>query len=239
MSVRPEHPSARLRTHATGEELAALTQVLGASVPEGSAVALLDPRGRRFQRLEWLGDSVLDAVVALHQAAGPACCRDADLTSDAALAPCGVALLPVLDWQPGPERSADLVEACVGAAWLVSASTAGTVVGRLVHPCPPTRPAWAGDAETCAGLAAPARVGASVLELHVSLDLWSRYPDADEGQLSRARRPRLSRAVLGLPRPCSNDSEHLLDHVQAGVGRVAVRDGLLAGLAHATQLPVV
>ena len=130
--------------------------------------SLLDPRGLRFQRLEWMAASVLDAMLALHAHAEPLCCSGrhvSSLCTDLALArrarECG--LSSVIDWHAEDAKLADLVEACGGAAWLVSLSAAATCASALVHPGPQVGLVGVAAGEVgCAGLAEEAQLGAAV-----------------------------------------------------------------------------
>lgn len=233
-----------LRATATRHDAARLEQACGVAFRLVDLPALLDPRGLRFQRLEWLGDAVLDALLAQHRHPQPSCCAGLSLEqlcSDTALTARAQAarLSDCLDWLPSPGRLADLVEALVGAAWLVAPDEAARLAARLVHPGLTLSPVGrAGDADPgCAGLREDARLGAAVLEAAGATLLVSEQPQDDEGQLSAAQHAQL-RGVdvvrrgreLALVGSCSGDPEHLLDHVQARVGRTSARDGLLEGM---------
>lgn len=87
--------------------------------------AIRRARGREFQRLEFIGDSILEVVLHAHAVmVGPACpyCegRADRFTTDAHLGELAAAidLGDWLDWTPSEHRMADLVEGCVGAAWV-------------------------------------------------------------------------------------------------------------------------
>ncbi|WP_336921312.1 hypothetical protein [Aquipuribacter sp. SD81] len=255
--VRRGSRSGPLRDGVSPAERERVAALLGVAVADADAALVLDPRGLGFQRLEWQGDSALDAVVALHRWGAPACCSGvgtADLVSDAGLAVrARAAGLPaVLDWPADDARLADTVETCVGAGWHVSAAAAATVASRLVHEAVraadvAARPAAADVADSlrCDALVAPAHVGAAVMEASAADHLWARadLAQADEGVLSRARALLLDgQRVLqvaddsGWLPGCGGHPHHLLDHVQARVGLVAVTAGLPAGLLEAARL---
>ena len=157
--------------------------------------AVRDGRGRDFQRLEFLGDSVLDVVLAVHRWVEPACdaCavdgRHAE-ASDRYLAEAArrAGVGAWLEWRASHERIADVVETCVAACWL-SGRWRPTVsfVTTVVHPM--------GERTTDAlerGLPgepgrAARRVGSAVLELASAHGVFAALPDADEGALSTAR----------------------------------------------------
>ncbi|HSO05117.1 MAG TPA: hypothetical protein VLQ92_11595, partial [Candidatus Limnocylindrales bacterium] len=82
-------------------------------------------RGQEFQRLELIGDSILEVVLHAHSViTGPSCphCggRADTFTTDAHLGELARAidLGDWLDWIPSEHRLADMVEACVGATWV-------------------------------------------------------------------------------------------------------------------------
>lgn len=246
-----------LRSGVDAADRARVAAVLGVEVHDGDACSVLDPRGTPFQRLEWQGDSALDAVVAMHRWGAPGCCAGqgtSDLVSDAALAVSATAAgLPgLLDWDTGPARLADCVETCVGAAWHVAVPAAAVTAARLVHPGITTadvaaRPEAAdlADALECDGLTPPAHVGSAVMEAAAADHLFAR-PDltgADEGVLSTVRAALLDgERVLQVAEDhgwlpgCGGHPHHLLDHVQARVGLVALVQGLPAGLREADRL---
>jgi dsRNA-specific ribonuclease len=236
---------------------AKVAAVLGVRVADEDACLVLDPRGLAFQRLEWQGDSALDAVVALHRWASPPCCSQqgtGDLVSDAALALSAerAGLAEVMDWRPEPSRLADAVETCVGAGWHVSVEAAVTVVQRLVHTdvlladvLPRPDAAEMSDSLRCDALAAPALVGSAVMEASAADHLYAQeaLSRADEGRLSELRALLLDgERVLQVAEDsgwlpgCGLHPHHLLDHVQARVGLVSVVHGLAAGLVEADRL---
>jgi hypothetical protein len=252
-------PPPQRRRSASAEEAVALARVLGLRGPlrVADAAALLDPRGHRFQRLEWLGDSLLDHVTALHRVLVPGrdCCAGrthAGLVSDRELAAsvAGAGVLDLLDWRPSEHRQADLVEACVAAAWLAggwdaAVSAAATLVhtpfavdreqllsGGARHRVAP--PCSSGEFRRAATL------GSYILEAAASVHLVAVDP-GDEGVLTDRRRPLLTgRRLLRSAderRSCGTASaEHRVDHLQAEVGLVQLRDGAVASLAAANVL---
>ncbi len=246
-----------LRRGVDDDDRARVAAVLGVVVADEDAALVLDPRGLAFQRLEWQGDSALDAVVALHRWGSPPCCAGLgtpDLVSDAALAVRAeqAGLGRVMDWRPDAYRLADSVETCVGAGWHVGLAAAVTVVQRLVHPevvladvSPREGAADLSAALLCDGLAAPAQVGSAVMEASAADHLYGRpeLAGADEGRLSDLRALLLDgERVLQVAEDhgwlpgCGLHPHHLLDHVQARVGLVSVVHGLPAGLLEAARL---
>lgn len=247
--LMPSGPPPLLRATATRADAADLERVCGVAFRLEDLPALLDPRGLRFQRLEWLGDAVLDGLLAQHRRPGPACCAAVpleQLSSDVALTVRAqqAGLAGCLDWQPSPGRLADLVEALVGAAWQVEPPAAVEVAGRLVHPGLALAPVAAtGPDGGCAGLKPDAQLGSAVLEAAGATLLVDEQPQADEGQLSAAQQRQLGGTNLvrrgrrqDLVGSCDGDPEHLLDHVQAAIGRTSAAGGLLAGLDQARTL---
>jgi len=231
--------------------------VLGVEVADEHARLVLDPRGLEFQRLEWQGDSALDAVVALHRWGAPPCCAGLaheHLVSDAALAVSAgrAGLGEVMDWRPEPSRLADAVETCVGAGWHVSLEAAVVVVQRLVHADVRLADVHARrgaadlvDSLRCDALAAPAHVGSAVMEASAADHLYAQVAlaGADEGRLSDLRALLLDgERVLQVAEDsgwlpgCGLHPHHLLDHVQARVGLVSLVHGLAAGLVEADRL---
>lgn len=172
--------------------------------------AIRSGRGREFQRLELMGDSVLEVVLHAHSViAGPGCplCggRADRFTTDAHLTEVGLAigLGDWLDWNPSERRLADLVEACVGATW-VSGRWPQTVtfVAAEVHPLDDgeQRRLLHGGAQLHPEAPARAReiLGAAILEAAASTAAYQRHPESDVGELSRIKARMLaSEHVLG------------------------------------------
>ncbi len=242
-------PPAQQRRAASHEDAARLEAICEVRFSLDDLPSLLDPRGKHFQRLEWLGDSILDALLAQHRRTEPDCCKDRDLEdlcSDRALSKRAEALglADALDWQPSAGRLADLVEALVAAAWLAGPPVAVQVAEVLVHPRLTLKAVMpsAEDHPGCTGLRSDAQLGAALLEAADTLLLLEKMPDADEGELSTARGRDISghRLVtrarqMTLLDCCRGPQEHLVDHVQAAVGRVSATEGMLPGLRLATR----
>jgi hypothetical protein len=170
----------------------------------GPMEAIRTGRGRAFQRLELIGDSILEVVLHAHTVlAGPGCphCGGrADLfTTDAHLGEVGAAigLGEWLDWNPSERRLADLVEACVGATW-VSGRWPQVVhfVAEQLHPLgqDEQRRLLHGGGQVHPDAPARAReiLGAAILEAAASTGAFHRHPEADEGDLSTVKARMLS-----------------------------------------------
>lgn len=166
--------------------------------------AVRSGRGRDFQRLELIGDSILELVLHAHSViTGPGCpyChgRADRFTTDAHLGELAVeiALGDWLDWNPSEHRLADLVEACAGATW-ISGGWAQVVrfVGSELHPLPDheQRRLLHGGAQVHPEAPARAReiLGAAILEAAASTAAYRRDPVGDEGDLSRVKARMLS-----------------------------------------------
>ncbi len=161
--------------------------------------ALRSGRGRDFQRLEFIGDSILELVLHAHSViTGPGCpyCQGrADrFTTDAHLGELAVEinLGDWLDWHPSEHRLADLVEACSGATYISGgwAQVVGFVAAEL-HPLTggEQRMVLHGGAQVHAEAPARAReiLGAAILEAAAAIAAYRRDPMGDEGDLSRIR----------------------------------------------------
>jgi len=230
----PSTPPDVLRTGSTPEERALLNAVLGVVVPVDDAPALLDPRGARFQRLEWVGDSLLDVLVARLRASDPGGPGHSAYTSDAALARtvATTGLPGRLDWQPGPGRLADLAEACVAAghraAGFFGARTVAVrlVSGALAEPTLPTAltPHQAAEA------------GSHVLEAAAALLLFTRHAQDDEGDLSQRRARLLDSDRVARHGNGEGTVEEQVDRLQAELGRVLVIRGEQAAVHAALPL---
>jgi len=166
--------------------------------------AIRSCRGREFQRLELIGDSLLEVVLHAHSViVGPGCpyCggRADHFTTDANLGELGraIGLGAWLDWNPSEHRLADLVEASVGAAW-VSGRWPQVVafVAAELHPLPEgeQRRLLHGGASLHAEAPARAReiLGAAILEAAASTGAYLQHPEGDEGDLSRVKARMLS-----------------------------------------------
>lgn len=199
----PDTPPPYLRPSITERESAEIEATLGSVTDPVALLAVRDGRGKQFQRLEFLGDSVLDVVLTVHRWAEPSCpaCADreaATVVSDLRLAEAAVraGLGAWLEWRASDERIADLVETCVAACWR-SGRWPQTVlfVERIIHPVgEATRDALvSGDRSLRAGRLGR-RVGSALLELAAADGLVQRFADADEGELS-SRRAAVHRAT--------------------------------------------
>ena len=227
-------PPDTLRASSTPEERALLSAVLGVVVPVDDAPALLDPRGARFQRLEWLGDSLLDVLVARVRAGDPGGPAHADYTSDRALARAVAARgLPVrLDWQPGPDRLAALAEACVAAGHRAAGFFgARTVAVRLVSPAlaEPGLPKALTPAQA-------AEAGSHVLEAAAALLLFTLHAGDDEGALTRRRARLLDSDRVAEHGNGAGTAREQVDRLQAELGRVLVIRGEQAAVHAALPL---
>jgi dsRNA-specific ribonuclease len=110
-------------------DVARLDSALGVRLPHREVVeALIDPRGHLFQRLEYVGDSILDAVVlqalvALQPWTEPSLrflsSEQQALVSDHALGRVAArrGLPEVRTFEVSVHRLGDRVEACIGAVW--------------------------------------------------------------------------------------------------------------------------
>lgn len=253
-------PPPQRRRAASADEVIALGHALRTSAPlrPADVAALLDPRGHRFQRLEWLGDSLLDHVTAHHrllaaERAAPCCAgrSHAGLVSDRELAATvdGSGVLDLLDWEPSEHRQADLVEACVAAAWLAGGwadalAAAATLVhdpfaldrDLLLHGAP-----HRADPECSSeDFRRAATLGSFTLEAAASVHLVAVDP-GDEGELTARRHPMLAgRRLLresGVRVPCpAVGADHHVDHIQAVVGMTQLRSGAVAAVAAAAGL---
>jgi dsRNA-specific ribonuclease len=194
---RPLVPPPTLRATLDAHERRLIQAVVGPA-DDQLIRPLRDARGREFQRLEFLGDSVLDLVLAVHACVEPSCaaCRRVDghvtrLVTDVQLGRQARShgLGEWLEWQASDERLADLVEACVAVAFLAGSwSRAVACIDPVVHPLGPETMrtldgGWAGT-----GARTPVRgIGSALLELAAAQAVFERHPDADEGELSGRR----------------------------------------------------
>lgn len=142
-------------------DVARLDKALGVRLRDRALVtALLDPRGRLFQRLEYVGDSLLDAVVVrelvrLEPWDAPDLSSVSDgqraLVSDHALGRVAArrGLPDVRAFDASAHRLGDRVEATVGAAWADAGLAAAEAVARrlVVDPGLAERPRVAGVPE--------------------------------------------------------------------------------------------
>jgi dsRNA-specific ribonuclease len=254
---RPSAPPASLRPTVTAEERTLVEQVVGPVADDVLLRAVRDARGRTFQRLEFLGDSVLDLLLAIHVAVEPDCpaClaspRRGDpsrLVTDRRLAERARAhgMGDWLEWEASDDRMADLVETAVAAAWLSGGwGQAVPVVRAVVHPVGPEAARvldLGGAAAAPATAAVERRLGASVLELAAAVDAYRRLPDADEGALSqhRAQRHRAPRVAAYAARtglaPAGGDPDVVSDRVERWLARELLEHGADAALATASDV---
>lgn len=214
-------------------------------------VAIAAGRGRDFQRLELMGDSVLEVVMHGHSVlAGPGCplCAGrADLfTTDARLQQLAraVALGDWLDWHPSASRLGDLVEACAGAAF-VSGRWPRVVrfVDQELHPLPgdEQRRLLHGGAHVHPDAPARAReiLGAAILEAAAATAAYLAHPEGDEGDLSRIKARMLSgEHILSRCRESRWVRRNLRTRhfVRDDVERLLAEDLLAHGLASAISI---
>ena len=224
--------------------------MLGPGAPPDLLLAIRDARGKAFQRLEFLGDPLLETIEALDDVARHGDVPHHRRTTDEALASdaSSLGVDEWLEWAPNAQRRADLVEALAGAAYL---TTGWRQVGRIhermhgrLTPTissllaqPPTT--WpAPDPSSWEHDRARAALGASVLETAATLEVYTRSPESDEGELSTLRGLlHTTRHIaawgesIGLPH-VDGQWRATSDLVEAWVGGVA----LTAGPATAVQL---
>ncbi len=189
-----------MRPDISDEERRAIESVVG-PVSGDVERAVRDARGVEFQRLEFLGDSVLDLIVSVHAIVEPGCPGCAKVSGDVgrlvtddvlAQQAAATGLGSWLEWQASPERHADLVEACVAAAWLPTRWTqAAQFISATVHPLgakvAATLERGDVDLDGSRGSKPERRLGSSVLELTASYQAFVQHPSADEGELSERR----------------------------------------------------
>jgi dsRNA-specific ribonuclease len=202
---RPSEPPPKLRADLSDRERAEIVAVVGPLVDD-LARPLRDGRGHVFQRLEFLGDSVLDLMLATHAVVEPACLLCASskgevgrLVTDRQLARQAeaIGLGSWLEWSASSERLADLVESCVAASWLSGSWLQTTrFASRVVHPLSlATVQSLSGEVLSgprpvpphSTGSRGERRLGAALLELAAAWSVFRGHPEADEGELSRLR----------------------------------------------------
>lgn len=241
-----------MRSSLDDDERAAIAGVVG-HLSDELALPIRNARGLTFQRLEFLGDSVLDVILQVHAVIEPGCPECAEvgdvgtLVTDhrLALRARGIGLGSWLEWDASAERLADLVEACAAAAWLAGGwSQAGDFAGKAVHP-PVSRcvAALEGKEVTAStGDRRERRLGAAVLELAAATLVFNDRPDADEGQLSqlRAVAHRTSRVAAHARRsrvvPAVGEDAVVSDRVEAWLAETLLTRGADAALADAAEV---
>lgn len=247
--TKSQTPPPYLRATVTAAERAEIEATLGPITDDDALHGVRDGRGRTFQRLEFLGDSVLDVILMVHEWAEPRCpaCAQGSAAAAAsddrlAAAAGGAGLGTWLEWRASAERMADLVETCVAACWLSGRWTqAAHFVTSVVHPA---------DGVTVAALVTGApslepgkagrRAGSAFLELAAADAVVNAYPDADEGELSE-RRAAIHRAtaiaVIAKQRGVTAVSEPdvVLSAVEDQVAAVLATHGADAALQLAGQ----
>lgn len=242
-------PPPYLRAIVTSAEQAQIEATLGPISDDVALHAVRDGRGRTFQRLELLGDSVLDVILTVHEWAEPRCpscaqhAATAAASDDLLAAAAGeIGLGSWLEWRASAERLADLVETCVAACWLsgrwvqaaqfvtsVVHPAAGASVAALVKGAPGLEPGKAAR-----------RAGSALLELAAADAVANAYPDADEGELSE-RRANIHRAttiaVIAKQRGVAavGEPDVVLSAVEDQVAAVLANQGADAALQLAGQ----
>jgi dsRNA-specific ribonuclease len=213
--------------------------------------AIRTGRGREFQRLELIGDSLLELVLHAHSViVGPDCPHCAGradrYTTDAHLAELAraVDLGEWLDFAPSNHRLADLVEACAGATW-VSGRWPQLVafVDSELHPLGEAEQRRLLQGGALVHRDAPARareiLGAAILEAAASTSAYQRYPEGDEGDLSRIKARMLATEhVVGRCRDSRWVRRRLRTRhfVRDDVERLLADDLLARGLASAVTI---
>lgn len=243
--ARPPAPPAQRRPDVTPTERRAIEAVTGPVAGLDLLLALRDGRGRDFQRLEFLGDSVLDLVLAVHAAAEPGCPGDpARLVTDHQLAEqaraCGVG--DWLEWDASDDRLADLVESCVAVAWRSGGwEQVAATVDLVVHPVGDvtSRVLVSGRPDLPTTTASEEQLGSAVLELAAAVLVSEGWPDAEEGELSQRRASihRAERVAAFASRsgrvPAGGDADTVSNRVERWLARVLVGEGADVSVAEA------
>jgi hypothetical protein len=243
---RPLHPMGRALEQ---RDRRVQERIFGAYLPSAiDAVALRDARGHRFQRLEWLGDSVLDLLVIEHVVYARVlpleCCAQvefdsSDRTLGAAALRTGVAELA--DWELTWHRAADLAEAMVGAAfrahgWAGARHAAGALHLGLSSVPRPAAPPVVARRLAC-------ELGAQVFDTSVSISAYAEYPNENEAQLSAFRASGIENSVragiaevAGLRQAQSHTRAEIADDLDEALGAVCLQDGLEHAVAIASEI---
>ncbi len=232
----------------SGRDREAQVRIFGGLKPDGEdAIALRDARGHHFQRLEWLGDAILDLLAAEHRtyatALGLECCRPEPFeTTDRMLGRQALksALATLADWKLTWHRAADLAEAAVGAAFRAHAWDGARHCAAVLHPPLGIDPRSAEP--LVVGRRAACALGAQVFDTVVSIDLYSERPDDFEGALSELRAHRITnriRAELAegadIPRIALSIVGRANDLDEA-LGTVCLQEGLIRALDATREL---
>jgi dsRNA-specific ribonuclease len=255
MTPQPNEPPPALRLDLSPGERSAIAAVVG-PLPDELARIVRDGRGAQFQRLEFLGDSVLDLVMNVHAVAEPGCqiCLSvqgdvARLVTDHRLSKLAVAsgVGSWLEWEASPERLADLIETCIAAAWLHGSWKQTTeFIGRVIHPigeaCERALTRSADPSLTATGSRAERRMGAALLELATARAVFVEDLTADEGELS-SRRAMLHRTSsvaayaksAAVVSPVGGDAA-VADRVDAWLAAKLLSDGADAALLAAGRV---
>jgi dsRNA-specific ribonuclease len=256
------HPPPSGPTPVTDHQRAAITRVIGTGADPELVLAVRDARGRTFQRLEFLGDPLLELVEGLVDVVVAGAVPQHRGTTDQALSRQSGALgvHDWLEWTPSAERLADLVEAVAGAAFLTGGwRTLGSMHQRMHGPLPqeilallehPAAPAPPAPTPGPPVDRPHASLGATVLECAATLDVYRTFPEADEGELSALRRDRhVTLRIAAWGRDHADalridprlDPALLSDAVEAWLGRLAATDGpataVIAGARVLEQSP--
>lgn len=205
------------------------------------AIALRDARGQHFQRLEFLGDAILNLIALRHlslwriHGRTPRCCSpELFSTTDSALAVIGRAdpFRAIPDWAVSPARSADLVEASIGAAFLRNGWQGAIRLAEIhVHPKtldPPRSPAPI-DGHRVDVL----HLGAQALSTYYAIKVFTDNPEVDEGVLSElrsrldlnSRRADLARK-LGYSAPAGAGDRGWADQLDYALGTACATHGI-------------
>lgn len=194
--------------------------------------------------MEFLGDSVLDVILAVHVWAEPRCPACAQQEAAAAASDVHLAaaarragLGAWLEWRASDERIADLVETCIAACWLSGRwAQAARFTEQVVHSIgEATVRALDGGAVGLESGRVGRRAGSALLELAAGDAVVHTFADADEGELS-TRRATIHRAtaiaVIAKERGLvhSGDPEMMLSAVEDQVAAALASDGADAAL---------
>jgi len=255
MTPQPNEPPPAFRLDLSPSERSAIAAVLE-TLPDELSRIVRDGRGAQFQRLEFLGDSVLDLVMNVHAVVEPGCriCQSvqgdvAKLVTDHRLSKRAMesGVGSWLEWEASPQRLADLVEVCLAAAWLTGGwkQTTG-FVDRVVHPlgevCERALEGSADPSPSATGSRVERRMGAALLELASARAVFAEDLTADEGELS-SRRAMLHRTSsvaayaksVAVVSPVGGD-DAVADRVDAWLAATLLSEGADAALHAAARV---